>query len=322
MNESNALCSWKAHGWASGLIQYLSQVVESSWLLFTLPSGMSASHASRLFSWLSLWHQQKLELDAALVLLRLRIGLLFLKHFYFLQALNKIPKFWVICPPLSYMWKLDHKEGWASKNWCFWAVVLENTLESLLVYKETQSVHLKGNESWVFIGRTDAKPETPRLWPSDAKSQLIGKDPDAGKDWLQEEKGTREDEMVGWHHWLKRTWVWANSGRWWRTGKPTVLQSMGSLWDPDRTLGHSESLCHSDRTEWLNNNMAITESKVWPDDKTDFRAVSTALKCRWVDSILNWWLLHSEHKRWGINANTYYGMQIYMYTYRYIYAQM
>ena len=100
------------------------------------------------------------------------------------------------------MWELDYKESWAQKNWCFWTVVLEKTLESPLDCKEIQPVHPKGNQSWVFIGRTDAEAETPILWPSDAKNWLIGKDPDAGKDWRQEEKGMTEDEMVGWHHWL------------------------------------------------------------------------------------------------------------------------
>ena len=91
-------------------------------------------------------------------------------------------------------------EGWALKNWCFWAVVLEKTLESPLDSKEIQPVHPKGNQSWIFIGRTDAEAQTPILWPPDAKNWLIGKDPDAGKDWRWEEKGTTEDEMVGWHH--------------------------------------------------------------------------------------------------------------------------
>ena len=100
------------------------------------------------------------------------------------------------------MWELDYKEGWVLKNWCFWTVVLEKTLESPLDCKEIQSVHSKGNQPWVFIGRTDAEAETPILWPPDAKNWLTGKDPDAGKDWKQEDKGTTEDEMVGWHHWL------------------------------------------------------------------------------------------------------------------------
>ena len=99
-----------------------------------------------------------------------------------------------------WIWQLDYKESWVPKNWCFWILVLENILESPLDSKETQSVYPKGDQSWVFIGRTDAEAETPILWVPDAKNWLTGKDPDAGKDWRQEEKGTTEDEMVGWHH--------------------------------------------------------------------------------------------------------------------------
>ena len=97
------------------------------------------------------------------------------------------------------MWKLDYKESWAPKKWCFLTVVLQKTLESPLDCKEIQPIHPKGNHSWIIIGRTDAEAETPVLWPPDAKKWL-GKDPDAGKDWRQKEKGTTEDEMVGWHH--------------------------------------------------------------------------------------------------------------------------
>ena len=100
------------------------------------------------------------------------------------------------------MWELDYKESWVLKNWCFWTVVLEKTLESPLDCKEIQPVHSKGYQSWVFIGRTDVETETPILWPPDAKSRLIWKDPDAGKVGGQEEKGMTEDEMVGGHHWL------------------------------------------------------------------------------------------------------------------------
>ena len=98
------------------------------------------------------------------------------------------------------MWELDYKESWAPKNWCFWTVVLEKTPESPLDCKEIQPVYSKGDQSWVFIGRTDVEAETPVLWPLDAKNWLIWKDPVAGKDWRQEEKGTTEDEMVGWHY--------------------------------------------------------------------------------------------------------------------------
>ena len=99
-----------------------------------------------------------------------------------------------------WMWGLDCEESWALKNWCFWTVVLEKTLESPLDCKEIHPVHPKGDPSWVFIGKTDAEAETPILWPPHVKNWLIRKDPDAGKDWRQEEKGTTEDEMVGWHH--------------------------------------------------------------------------------------------------------------------------
>ena len=121
------------------------------------------------------------------------------------------------------MWGLSHKEGWALKNWCFWTVVLEKTLESPLDSKEIKPVNLKGYQSWIFIGRSDAEAEAPVLWPPDVKSQLTGKDPDDGKDRRWEEKGTTEDEMVGWPHRLNRH----EFGRQWRIGKPGVLQSMG-----------------------------------------------------------------------------------------------
>ena len=102
----------------------------------------------------------------------------------------------------SHIWmrELDYKESWALRNWCFWTVVLEKTLESPLNGKEFLPVHPKGDQSWVFIGTTDVEAETPILWPPDAKSRLIWKDPDVGKDWRQKEKGMTEDEMVGWYY--------------------------------------------------------------------------------------------------------------------------
>ena len=106
----------------------------------------------------------------------------------------------VVFPGVIWLWKLDHKEGWVPTNWCFWTVVLEKSLESPLDCKEIKSINPKGNQSWIVIGRTDAEAEAPIIWSSDAKSRLFGKDPDAGKDWRQEEKGMTEDEMVGWHH--------------------------------------------------------------------------------------------------------------------------
>jgi len=112
-----------------------------------------------------------------------------------------------------WMWELDCEEGWALKNWWFWTMVLEKTLESPLAYKEIQPVHSKGDQCWVFFGRNDAKAETPVLWPPHARIWLIGKDSDAGRDWGQEEKGA-----TGWDGWMasptRWTWVWVNSGSW------------------------------------------------------------------------------------------------------------
>ena len=136
------------------------------------------------------------------------------------------------------MWELDCEETWAPKNWCFWTVVLEKTLASPLVCKEIQPVHPKGDWSWVFIGRNDAKAETPVLWPPHAKSWLIGKDSDAGRDWEQEEKGTIEDEMAAWRHWLD-----GRESEW----TPGVGDGQGSLACCD-SWGCKES----DTTEQLN----------------------------------------------------------------------
>ena len=125
------------------------------------------------------------------------------------------------------MCKLDYKESWAPKNWCFWTMVLQETLESPLDCREIQRVNPKRNQSWVLIGRTDAGAETPVLWPSTENNWLLWKDPDARKDWRQEEKGT-----TGWDGWMasltRWTWVWTSSRSWWWTGKPVVLQSTGS----------------------------------------------------------------------------------------------
>ena len=112
-------------------------------------------------------------------------------------------------------------------NWCFWTVVLEKTLESPLDCKEIQPVHSQGDQPWVFFGRNDVKAETPILWPPHAKSWLIGKDPDAGRDWGQEEKETTEEEMAGWHHWLDGHESEWTPGSWWWTGRPGVLRFMG-----------------------------------------------------------------------------------------------
>ena len=137
-----------------------------------------------------------------------------------------------------WMWELDYKEILAQKNWCFWSVVLEKTLESPLDSKEIQPVNPKGHQSWVFIGRTGVEAETPIVWPHDVKSWLIGKDPDAGKDGRQEEKGMTEDEMVGWHHRFN-----GNEFGW--------TQGVG---DGQGSLVHcsSWSCKELDMTEWLN----------------------------------------------------------------------
>ena len=131
-----------------------------------------------------------------------------------------------------------YKECWAPKNWCFWTVVLEKTLESPLACEEIQPIHPKGNQSGIFIGRTDTEAETPIIWPPDAKNWLTRKDPDAGKDWRQEEKGMTEDEMVGWHHWLNGHEFEQALG----VGDGQGSLACCSLW------GCKES----DMTEWLN----------------------------------------------------------------------
>ena len=127
----------------------------------------------------------------------------------------------------AWPWVLDYRESWAPKNWCFWTAVLEKNLKSPLDCREVQPVYLKGNQSWMFIGRIDAEAETPVLWPPDTKNWPIGKDPDAVKVLRQKEKLMSEDEMVEWHDRLRWTWIWASSMSWWWTGKPGVLHSMG-----------------------------------------------------------------------------------------------
>ena len=139
-----------------------------------------------------------------------------------------------------WMWELDCKEGWVPKNWCLQIVVLEETLESPLDCKEIKPVNLKGNQSWILIWRTDAEAEAPILWPPDAKSWLISKDADAGKDWRREEKGTTEDEMVGWYHRLKGHELKQTLGDTEGQGSLAYCNPWGR-----KNLGE---------TEWLNNN--------------------------------------------------------------------
>ena len=149
-----------------------------------------------------------------------------------------------------WLWEWDHKEGWALKSWCFWTVVLDKTLESPLDCKEIQPANPKRNQSWIFIGRTDAKAEAPILWPPDASSWLIRKDPDARKDWRQEEKGTTENDMVGWHHWLNGHEFKQSLG----DGEGQGGVACCSPW------GHKES----DTTEWLNNNNHVSKMTQHP----------------------------------------------------------
>ena len=147
-----------------------------------------------------------------------------------------------------WMWELDCEESWAPKNWCFWTVVLKKTLESPLDCKEIQPVHSEGDQPWDFFGRNDVKAETPVLWPPHAKSRLIGKDSDAGRNWRQEEKGTTEDEMAGWHHQLDgREFEWT----------PGVGDAQGGLACCD-SWGHKEL----DTTERLNWTKLI-RTRAW-----------------------------------------------------------
>ena len=157
------------------------------------------------------------------------------------------------------MWELDHTEDWVLKNRCFWTVVLEKTLESPLDCKEIKPVSSKGNQPWIFIGRTEAEAEAPVLWPPDVKSQLIGKDPGAGKDWGQEEKRMTENEMVGWHHWL---------------------DGHESEQTPGESEGQGSMVCRSpwsrkelDASKWLNNN----KWSYYPKQTTDLIPIKLSM---------------------------------------------
>ena len=175
-----------------------------------------------------------------------------------------------------WMWELDYKESWAQKNWCFWTAVLEKILESPLDCKEIKPVRPKGDQSWLFIGRTDVEAETLILGPPDEKSWLIGKDHDAGKDWGQEEKGTTEDEMVGWHHQL------TEHGFGWTSG---VGDGHGGL-ACCGSWGRKESDA-TERLNWteLNKTIIYRTINVWPGRV--FRGASCSsvllMTCMWGD---------------------------------------
>ena len=165
-----------------------------------------------------------------------------------------------------WVWELDHKEGWALKNWCFWTEVLENILESPLGFKEIKPINPKGKQPWIFIGRTDAEAEAPLLWPTDAKNWLIGKDPDARKDWGQEEKGVTENEIVGWHHWMEmslnklRQIVMDKKRR-----RAAVQVAMNCTWLERKWKRKSLSHVQLFATPWPIQSMEFSRLEYWSD---------------------------------------------------------
>ena len=159
--------------------------ISSSWALKSLQMVTAAMKLKDAYSWKKSCDQPRKHIEKQ-------------RHYFANKGLSS--QGYGVSSGHVWTWELDYEESRVPKNWCFWTVVLEKTLESPLNCKEIQLVHPKGDQSWVFIGRTDVEAETLILWPPDVKGWLIGKDPDAGKDWGQEKKGTTEDEMVGWHH--------------------------------------------------------------------------------------------------------------------------
>ena len=186
------------------------------------------------------------------------------------------------------MWELGCEEGWAPKNWCFWSAVLETTFESPLDCKDIQPVHSEGDQPWNFFGRNDAKAETPVLWPPHVKSWLIGKDSDAGRGWGQEEKGTTEDEMAGWHHWLdgcESEWI------------PGVGDGQGGLACCDSS-GQKESDT-TERLNWTELKVGIQIEKSYPNKIRQTYITCIGSKCL---SILNV-CLNTAHCQCSISIN-------------------
>ena len=285
--------------WSSTSVRLLNLV---GYFLFTLPSGMSASHASRLFSWLSLWHQQKLELDAALVLLRLRIGLLFLKHWTKSRSSELYAHHWVICESWTIK-KAEHQRIDAFELWC-WRILLrvswttrrpnqsilkemnpEYSLEGLML-------NLKLQDFGRLMQRVDSLEKTLMLGKTDCRRRR-GRERMRWLDGITDSNGPEFEQTLG-------------------DGEGQGSLPCCSPW----------GLKESDRTDDWTTTWPSLNQKYGQMIRLTLRQSALLYKCRWVDSILNRWLSYSEHKRWGINADTYYGMQIYMYTCRYIYAQI
>ena len=193
------------------------------------------------------------------------------------------------------MWELDYRESWVPKNWCFWTVVLEKTLESPLDCKEIKPVNPRGNQSWIFSWRADAEAKTLILWLPDAKNQLIGKDSDAGKDWRQEEKGTTEDEMVGWHHgqdghdFEKGPEVddGQGKGKWkWRWSHSVVSDSLGPLW----TVAYQAPLSMGFSRQGYWSRLPFPSPGIFPTQGLNPGLLHCRQKPFCACTMLSWWL--------------------------------